>query len=77
MADALRLYVFMLEYKPLVVEYTRALMSDGISSDDRMDMHRTIREKLEAYEFHKVYGVSRLVDLVFDEVRREFNGHAP
>lgn len=76
MTDALRLYAFMLEHKPLVVEYTRALMSDDISADDRMDAHRAIREKLKAYGLEEMR-ISYLVNLVFDEVYKEFYGHAP
>lgn len=76
MTDALRLYVFMLEHKALVVEYTRALMTEDLSTEERMVFHRAIRDKLKLYELHEL-SVSRLVNLVFDEVRREFNGHAP
>lgn len=77
MTDALRLYVFMLEHKPLVVEYTRALLTNDFSLDDRRDIHRAIREKLKEYGLYEMASVSRLVDLIFDEVYAEFRNNAP
>lgn len=75
MTDALRLYVFMLEHKSLVVEYTRATFLDNASIYTRRDLHKAILDKLCEYGMEPK--VDALVRLVWDEVYEEFRNNAP
>lgn len=65
----------MLEHKPLVVEYTRAIFSNDVSIYTRRDLHKAILDKLCEYDME--LEVAPLVRLVWDEVHEEFEGNAP